>query len=93
MSGRSRAPRTFLPTRLLSWDLAEILCLAGNLAPGRLAVPLWGWSVRLNRHQEVAAMKRALALLESGGAGAWKAFETVLEQLENPGTPLPPTFI
>ncbi len=83
-SERRRDPRLFLPTRLLAWGLAEILCLLGNLAPGGLAVRLWGWAVRLNPHQQVAATNRALALLERGDPGAGRAFETVLEQLENP---------
>lgn len=84
MSERPREPRAFLPTRLLRWSLAEILCLLGNLSPGRLAAGLWGWAVRLNPHQEVAAANRALALFERDDAGAWDAFEKVLEQLENP---------
>ena len=80
----SGEPRAFLLTRLLRGALAEVLCIAGNLAPGRLAERLWGWAVRADPHCEVAAANRALALLERDGRGAWAAFETVLEQLQNP---------
>lgn len=91
MTDRPRDEAFFLPTTLLRWGLAEVCCLLGNLAPRlafrSLAVYLWGLAVRLNRHQEVAAMNRALALFEGEGGSderAWRAFETVLEQFHNP---------
>jgi tetratricopeptide (TPR) repeat protein len=83
----------FWPARLLRWGLAEILCSLGNLAHRSMAIPLWGWSVHLNQHQEVAAMNRATALFECDDQSlgnhvaediTWAAFETVLEQLKNP---------
>ena len=75
----------FWPARLARWALAEVACALGNMAPRPLAKVLWKVAVSLDRHQEVAAMNRALAFLdEAPSEASWEAFEEALRPLENP---------